>query len=203
MLSINLSFGQKIVHLDGSFDLDGDNQLEFISLELDPSKNVFPTMVRYNEMDNDGYQTVIWEFDAPKELDGYFVDAKIGDLDGDGVPDLVIVMNLSRFGTNATPHVFVAVYTWEEESFSELPSVTLDIGKQDRSLRCNNLAMLDQDADGDQELVLALGSPYRRFAFLDLDSPGRLVITKKIQSLDYLLFKHYFKWRPTARVTVP
>ena len=95
MLSINLSFGQKIVHLDGSFDLDGDNLLEFISLELDPSKNVFPTMVRYNEMDNDGYQTVIWEFDAPKELDGYFVDAKIGDLDGDGVPDLVIVMNLS------------------------------------------------------------------------------------------------------------
>ena len=187
MLSINLSFGQKIVHLDGSFDLDGDNQLEFISLELDPSKNVFPTMVRYNEMDNDGYQTVIWEFDAPKELDGYFVDAKIGDLDGDGVPDLVIVMNLSRFGTNATPHVFVAVYTWEEESFSELPSVTLDIGKQDRSLRCNNFAMLDQDADGDQELVLSLGSPYRGFAFLDLDNQGRLVITKKIRPDDLLV----------------
>ena len=62
-----------------------------------------------------------------------------------------------------------------EESFSELPSVTLDIGKQDRSLRCNNFAMLDQDADGDQELVLSLGSPYRGFAFLDLDNQGRLV----------------------------
>ena len=63
-------------------------------------------------------------------MDGYFVDAKIGDLDGNGIPDLIIVMNLSRFGTNATPHVFVAVYSWEEDSFSELPSVTLDIGKQ-------------------------------------------------------------------------
>ena len=38
MLSMNFSFGQKIIHLDGSFDLDGDNLLEFISLELDPSR---------------------------------------------------------------------------------------------------------------------------------------------------------------------
>ena len=76
LLIISFSFGQKIVHMDGSFDLDGDNLLEFISLELDPEKNVFPTMVRYNEIDTDGYQTVVWEFDAPKELDGYFVDAK-------------------------------------------------------------------------------------------------------------------------------
>ena len=95
----SLILSQKIVHMDGSFDLDGDNLLEFISLELDPDKNVFPTMVKYNEIDSDGYQTAIWEFDAPKELDGYFVDAKIGDLDGDGIPDLIIVMNLSRFGT--------------------------------------------------------------------------------------------------------
>ena len=180
-------FSQKIVHLEGSYDLDGDNLFEFISLELDPEKNVFPTMIRYNEVDGDGYQTPIWEFDAPKELDGYFVDAKIGDLDGNGIPDLIIVMNLSRFGTNATPHVFVAVYSWEEDSFSELPSVTLDIGKQDRSLRCNNFSMLDQDADGDQELVLSLGSPYRGFAILDLDSQGRLVIIKKIRPDELLV----------------
>ena len=53
LLVINFSFGQKIVHMGGSFDLDGDNLLEFISLELDPEKNVFPTMVRYNEIDID------------------------------------------------------------------------------------------------------------------------------------------------------
>ena len=63
MLSINPSFGQKIVHLDGSFDLDGDNLLEFISLELDPSKNVFPTMVRNNEMDNN-YKPQRYRYDV-------------------------------------------------------------------------------------------------------------------------------------------
>ena len=187
ILSLNLIFSQKIIHMDGSFDLDGDNLLEFISLEIDPEKNVFPTMVRFNEIDSDGYQTVLWEFDAPIDLDGYFVDAKIGDLDGDGVPDLTIVMNLSRYGMNSTPHVFIAVYSWENGSFSELPSVTLDIGKEDRSLRCNNFAMLDQDADGDQEIVLALGSPYRGFAFLDYDNQGRLFITKKVRPDDLLI----------------
>ena len=187
ILALSFLNPQKIVHLEGSYDLDGDNLLEFISLELDPDKNVFPTVVKYNEIDQDGYQSSIWEFDAPKELDGYFVDAKIGDLDGDGIPDLIIVMNLSRFGTNSTPHVFVAVYSWEDGSFSELPSITLDIGKQDRSLRCNNFSMLDHDADGDQELVLSLGSPYRGFAILDLDSQGRLVIIKKIRPDEMLV----------------
>ena len=41
LLLVSFSFGQKIVHLDGSFDLDGDNLLEFISLEIDPSKKCF------------------------------------------------------------------------------------------------------------------------------------------------------------------
>ena len=47
--------------------------------------------------------------------------------------------------------------------------------------------MLDQDADGDQELVLSLGSPYRGFAILDLDSQGRLVIIKKIRPDELLV----------------
>ena len=92
ILALPFLNAQKIVHLEGSYDLDGDNLLEFISLELDPDKNVFPTVIKYNEVDQDGYQSSIWEFDAPRELDGYFVDAKIGDLDGDGIPDLIIVM---------------------------------------------------------------------------------------------------------------
>ena len=36
LLSGSLLLGQKIVHMNGSYDLDGDKLLEFISLELDP-----------------------------------------------------------------------------------------------------------------------------------------------------------------------
>ena len=76
--------GQKIVHMNGSYDLDGDKMLEFIALELNPDKDVFPTAVRYYEIDRDGYQNLIWEFIPPVALDGEFVDAKIGDIDGNG-----------------------------------------------------------------------------------------------------------------------
>ena len=49
ILALSFLNAQKIVHLEGSYDLDGDNLLEFISLELDPDKNVFPTVVKYND----------------------------------------------------------------------------------------------------------------------------------------------------------
>ena len=107
-------------------------------------------------------------------------------MDGDGAPELVLVMNLSRFGDNATPHVFVATYSWDGAYFSELPLATLDVGKENRSLRCNNFQLLDQDADGDQELVLALGSPFRGFAIVNASSSG-LSLTKKVRPDELLV----------------
>ena len=181
-----LSFGQKIVHMNGTYDLDGDGFLEFIALELSPREDVFPTAVRYYEIDSDGYQNLIWEFTPPVALEGQFVDAQIGDLDGDGSPELVLVMNLSRFGDNATPHVFVATYSWDGSHFSEIPTATLDLGKENRSLRCNNFQLLDQDADGDQELVLALGSPFRGFAIVNSTATG-LSLTKKVRPDELLV----------------
>ena len=142
LLAIQLVIGQsqKIIHLDGSYDLDGDKWQEFIALELNPSEEYFPSSVHYYEVDNDGYQTKTWEFSPPDELEGYFVNAIVGDIQGDGTPDLITVMNLSRFGDNSSPHVFIAAYSWGGETFSELPFATLDVGKQGQSLRCNNFA---------------------------------------------------------------
>ena len=113
LIVISLLNGQKVVHMNGSYDLDGDKLLEFISLELDPNEDVFPTKVRYYEIDEEGYQTLVWEFSPPTALEGYFVDATIGDLMGNGSPNLIIVMNLSRFAENNSPHVFLASYSWE------------------------------------------------------------------------------------------
>ncbi len=185
-LLCSLVFPQKIVHMNGTYDLDGDNMLEFISLELNPDQDVFPKAVRFYEIDSDGYQTLIWEFLPPIALEGEFVDAKIGDVDGDGSPDLILVMNLSRFGDNSTPHVFIAIYTWDGTHFSEIPSSTLDLGKENRSLRCNNMQLLDQDADGDQEIILALGSPFRGFAVVDYNANG-LSLTKKVRPDELLV----------------
>ena len=128
-ISINFYIlsGQKIVQMNGTYDLDGDKMLEFIALELNPDKDVFPKLVRYYEIDSDGYQTILWEFIPPVALEGEFVDAKIGDIDGNGAPELVVVMNLTKFGDNSTPHVFIATYDWDGTHFSEIPSASLDL----------------------------------------------------------------------------
>ena len=62
-------FSQKIIHMNGTYDLDGDQFLEFISLELNPNKDVFPTQVRYYEVNSDGYQNLIWKFKPPIGLE--------------------------------------------------------------------------------------------------------------------------------------
>ena len=86
----SILIGQKIVNMNGTYDLDGDNMLEFVALELNPNKDIFPKLVRYYEIDADGYQTIMWEFIPPVALEGDFVDAKVGDLNGDGFKDLVL-----------------------------------------------------------------------------------------------------------------
>ena len=70
LLSLSLSsvFTQKIIHMNGTYDLDGDNMLEFLSLEVNPDIDVFPTVVRFYEIDSDGYQTLIWESPIFKDL---------------------------------------------------------------------------------------------------------------------------------------
>ena len=70
MFFVTVGFGQKIVHMNVTYDLDGDQLLEFIALELDPNQDVFPTVVRYYEIDADGYQTLVWEFTPPITLNG-------------------------------------------------------------------------------------------------------------------------------------
>ena len=61
-VTICATVAQKIVHMNGAYDLDGDNMLEFVALELNPETHVFPTSVRYYEIDSDSYQSLIWEF---------------------------------------------------------------------------------------------------------------------------------------------
>ena len=73
---------------------------------------------------------------------------------------------------------FVATYDWDGTHFSEIPSASLDIGKENKSLRCNNFQLLDQDADGDQEIVLSLGSPFRGVCYPRF-IPNRFIYNKK------------------------
>ena len=154
----------QIIHMEGTFDLDGDGLIEFATVEIGQENGRSVSMIRYYEIDGDGYQQLNWELAAPDGLLGNFVNLKLGDLDGNGSPELITVMNLTDENEERILHPIVYYYPWDGEGFSESPASTLNLSERNTFLRCHNFELFNQDGDDDQELVVSLGSPVRGLA---------------------------------------
>ncbi len=170
----------KIIHMEGTYDLDGDGRLEFASIEIPPVRDHQTSVIRYYEIDEEGYQQLLWELESPDGLLGNFVGVKIGDLDGDANPELVTVMNVSEPKTDELLQPFVFVYHWSGQGFNEEPDASINLARRSTFLRCYNFDLLDYDNDGDQEIVAALGTPDRGFTLVDIDSTGKPQIVTRI-----------------------
>ena len=68
---------------------------EFATVESGSGGGKQISVIRYYEVDENGYQEVGWEFEAPDGVLGNFVDVELGDLDGDGSPELITVSNIT------------------------------------------------------------------------------------------------------------
>ena len=90
--------GLKIVHMEGTYDLDGDGLKEFAAIESGSIGGKQISVIRYYEINKEGYQEINWEFEAPDGVLGNFVDVELGDLDGDGSPELITVSNITDGG---------------------------------------------------------------------------------------------------------
>ena len=66
-LLASLLFSQdlKVVHMEGTYDLDGDGLKEFATIESGSIGGKQISVIRYYEVDESGYQEVGWEFEAP------------------------------------------------------------------------------------------------------------------------------------------
>ena len=167
--------------MEGTFDLDNDGLIEFASIEVGRENGNYISMIRYYEIDGDGYQQLNWELAAPDGLLGNFVNLKIGDLDGNGTPELITIMNLTDENEERILHPIVYYYPWDGTGFSETPASTLNLSERNTFLRCHNFELLDRDNDGDQELLVSLGSPVRGLAVVDVNSDGELEITTRLE----------------------
>ena len=58
----------KITHMEGTYDLDGDGFMEFASVESKTNGNKKFSVVRYYEIDDNGYQKLEWELESPDGL---------------------------------------------------------------------------------------------------------------------------------------
>ena len=181
IFSVLLGKDLQIIHMEGTFDLDNDGLIEFASIEVGRENGNYISMIRYYEIDGDGYQQLNWELAAPDGLLGNFVNLKIGDLDGNGTPELITIMNLTDENEERILHPIVYYYPWDGTGFSETPASTLNLSERNTFLRCHNFELLDRDNDGDQELLVSLGSPVRGLAIVDVNSDGELEITTRLE----------------------
>ncbi len=117
----------KIIYMDGTFDLDQDNLHEFVTIETGTIDESEVSVVRYYEMDEDGYQRLNWELETPEGLLGSFVGVKVGDLNGDGIPELVTVLNVSDVEEEEILQPIIFYYSWDEDGFEENPGGTLNL----------------------------------------------------------------------------
>ncbi|HIA22841.1 MAG TPA: VCBS repeat-containing protein, partial [Candidatus Marinimicrobia bacterium] len=112
IFSVLLGKDLQIIHMEGTFDLDDDGLIEFASIEVGRENGNYISMIRYYEIDGDGYQQLNWELAAPDGLLGNFVNLKIGDLDGNGTPELITIMNLTDENEERILHPIVYYYPW-------------------------------------------------------------------------------------------
>ena len=180
-MDIGISKDLKIIDMEGTYDLDGDGQYEFAAVEFNRLNGHTISMIRYYEIDIDGYQNLLWELEMPDGLLGSFVGVKLADIIGDGVPELVAVANLSSNGDETILQPIIFYYKWYDDGFAETPSGYLNIGDKKKFIRCHNFDLIDLDNNNDQEILLSLGSPMRALALIDLDSENNLVMIESLE----------------------
>jgi len=179
------SQGLKIMNMEGTYDLDGDGLQEFVTVEYGSLNNDNVSVIRYYELNNDGYQEMNWELRAPDGLLGNFVDVELGDLNGDGIPELITVSNFAESGQNELLQPIAFYYSWDGEKFNEEAGSLLNLSGGRNFIRGHNFSLMDYDGDMDQELAVSLGSPLREIIILDLNESGdwRVVQTLKLNGM--------------------
>lgn len=171
----------QIVHMEGTYDLDKDGLFEFAAVEAGQENGHTVSMIRYYEIDGNGYRQLNWELSAPDGLLGNFVNIKLGDLNGDGTPELITIINLTDKDEQRILHPILYYYPWDGQSFSEKPQGFLNLSERNAFLRCHNFVLINKDGDKDQELLISLGSPLRDLAIVELNKNGELKITDRIK----------------------
>ncbi|NOZ75084.1 MAG: hypothetical protein GXO90_06840 [FCB group bacterium] len=177
-LTILWGTGYRIRSMEGPFNFTRDDNLEFITLSEDDDGRW--SMITVYRLDTEGYQETLWELDPPGESPVEFTGIQVGDLDGNGYPELITVMNTLNLSEDILAHPIALAYEWSDSGFPEEPTYMKDLGDGRSYLRCRNFDLGDVDGDGDMELIVSLGSPSRSIVVLNAGADHTLTVTDQI-----------------------
>lgn len=145
----------KVIHIDGVFDLDYDDLVEFLTIEDGQGTGGVVTRVGYYEIDELGFPQLLWNLDAPQDIDASIVHVRMADMDGSGVPEIIVAANVRGVAEGELELATVYLFDWVQGEFSPQPSLTLVLADTLNPQAINNLDLLDLEGDGEQELVVS------------------------------------------------
>ena len=155
--------------IKGTFDFDGDGLSEFLSVEKSDPTSKHGTLCSYNEISETGEHILLWSYSSATPVR----DITIADMNGDGSPEIVV---LSRGGLRGTIEPWLRIFSWIDGAPSSGASASWGAA----SSRPTNLAIVDLDNNGWDEIAISMGSPARGITLLSMGENG---VIEKQQSL--------------------
>ncbi len=171
---------QKVVALEGVYDINQNSSPEIFTVRAAADDGEQGLMIRHLELDEQGFRQVLWELEFPLETYSRYVNLELVDLEGNGVPELVIALNLTEEVNGRQRRPVIYLFRWDGTAFEVYPQQVLDLSTTWGFLRANSMAAFDRNADGAQELVVALGSPRRSLVVIGMDEAGQLVVEREL-----------------------
>ena len=157
LFPLDVNAQKNVVSLSPTFDFDGDGLSEFLAVEKRGMIDAAPSSAVYYEIDDFGAHMEIWRHTTVDHL----VTAQVGDINGDGSPEIVVLSRSSSLGAGVDDLPWLKVFQWSGVDFSPSPSLTIGGVKNNSRIRPSGLTMLDFDNNESDEIAYAEGSPTR------------------------------------------
>ena len=142
---------------------------EFLSVEKNDSSATHGTLCSYYEINEMGEHILLWSYNSDTPVR----DISIADMNGDTSPEIVV---LARGGLVGNSKPWLKIFSW----IDGIPSGQASASWGAASSRPTNLAIVDLDNNGRDEIAISMGSPNRGITLLSMGKGG---LIEKQQSL--------------------
>ena len=142
---------------------------EFLSVEKSDSSATHGTLCSYYEINEMGEHILLWSYNSDTPVR----DISIADMNGDTSPEIIV---LARGGLVGNSKPWLKIFSW----IDGIPSGQASASWGAASSRPTNLAIVDLDNNGRDEIAISMGSPDRGITLLSMGKGG---LIEKQQSL--------------------